>query len=212
MIFQIISVVMKNNSAIKFLKHVISVLSTLTKSKSTAIKSKTEAIKAKLMVLSLLKSKKLSLSGLGTKAISHKIHSLLGHKDQDHEDENNKAIVLVYNHAPEVGEDHVHYQHNEANEEILLLLSNGENYDYDDDKYPDLTHSLFDEEDEYLGDPNASAIDMVRNFKEEEGENFVLEDEIDNVADLFIKKFHKRMRLQKLESFKRYQEMLQRST
>lgn len=203
---------MKNNSAIKFLKHVMSVLSTIAKSKSTAIKSKTEAIKAKLMVLSLLKSKKLSLSGLGTKAISHKIHSLLGHKDQDqdHEDENNQAIVL-YNHAPEVGEDFLHYQHNEANEEILLL-SNGENYDYDNDKYPDLTHSLFDEEDEYLGDPNASAIDMVRNFKEEEGENFVLEDEIDNVADLFIKKFHKRMRLQKLESFKRYQEMLQRST
>ncbi|KAG5588358.1 hypothetical protein H5410_048792 [Solanum commersonii] len=202
---------MKNNSAIKFLKHVMSVLSTIAKSKSTAIKSKTEAIKAKLTVLSLLKSKKLSLSGLGTKAISHKIHSLLGHKDQDqdHEDENNQAIVL-YNHTPEVGEDYLHYQHNEANEEILLL-SNGENYDYDD-KYPDLTHSLFDEEDEYLGDPNASAIDMVRNFKEEEGENFVLEDEIDNVADLFIKKFHKRMRLQKLESFKRYQEMLQRST
>lgn len=204
---------MKNNSAIKFLKHVMSVLSTMAKSKSTAIKSKTEAIKAKLMVLSLLKSKKLSLSGLGTKAISHKIHSLLGHKeeqDQDHDDENNKAIVL-YNNAPEAGEEFLHYQYNNGTNEEILLLSNGEDRDYDD-KYPDLTHSLFDKEDEYLGDPNASAIDMVRNFKEEEGENFVLEDEIDNVADLFIKKFHKRMRLQKLESFKRYQEMLQRST
>ncbi|MCD7466147.1 hypothetical protein HAX54_002562 [Datura stramonium] len=203
---------MKNNSAIKFLKHVMSVLSTMAKSKSTAIKSKTEAIRAKLMVLSLLKSKKLSLSGLGTKAISHKIHSLLGHKeeDQDHEDENNKAIVL-YNNAPEAGEDFLHYQYGNGTNEEILLISNGEDHDYDD-KYPDLTHSLFDEEDEYLGDPNASAIDMVRNFKEEEGQNFVLEDEIDNVADLFIKKFHKRMRLQKLESFKRYQEMLQRST
>ncbi|XP_059291423.1 uncharacterized protein LOC132044881 [Lycium ferocissimum] len=203
---------MKNNKAIKFLKHVMSVLSTMAKSKSTAIKSKTEAIKARLMVLSLLKSKKLSLAGLGSKAISHKIHSLLGHKEedaQDRKDENNKAIVL-YNNAPETSEDFLHYQHNEANEEILLL-SNGENYDYDD-KYPDLTHSLFDEEDEYLGDPNASAIDMVRNCKEEEGEKFVLEDEIDNVADLFIKKFYKKMKLQKLESFKRYQEMLQRST
>ncbi|KAK4341598.1 hypothetical protein RND71_040099 [Anisodus tanguticus] len=100
------------------------------------------------MVLSLLKSKKLSLSGLGSKAISHKIHSLLGHKEEeearDHENENNKAIVL-YNNAPEAGEDFLDYQHNEANEEILLL-SNGGNYDYDD-KYPDLTHSLFDEED-----------------------------------------------------------------
>lgn len=203
---------MKNNSAIKFLKHVMSVLSTMAKSKSTAIKSKTEAIKAKLMVLSLLKSNKLSLSGLGTKAISHKIHALLGHKeeDHDHEDENNKAIVL-YNNAPEASEEFLHYQYNNGTNEEILLLSNGEDRDYDD-KYPDLTHSLFDEEDEYLGDPNASAIDMVRNSKEEEGQNFVLEDEIDNVADLFIKKFHKRMRLQKLESFKRYQEMLQRST
>ncbi|CAN4090977.1 unnamed protein product [Withania somnifera] len=203
---------MKNNSTIKFLKHVMSVLSTMAKSKSTAIKSKTEAIKAKLMVLSLLKSKKLSLSDLGTKAISHKIHALLGHKeeDQDHEDENNKAIVL-YNHAPEADEEFLHCQYNNEINGEILLLSNGESRDYDD-KYPDLTHSLFDEEDEYLGDPNASAIDMVRNSKEEEGQNFVLEDEIDNVADLFIKKFHKRMRLQKLESFKRYQEMLQRSS
>lgn len=202
---------MKNNSAIKFLKHVMSVLSTMAKSKSTAIKSKTEDIKAKLMVLSLLKSKKLSISGLGTKAISHKIHSLLGHKEeQDHDDENDKAIVL-YNNAPEGVEDFSHYQYNNGTNEEILLLSNGEDHEYDD-KYPDLTHSLFDEEDEYLGDPNASAIDMVRNFKEEEGQNFVLEDEIDNVADLFIKKFHKRMRLQKLESFKRYQEMLKRST
>lgn len=202
---------MKNNSAIKFVKHVMSVLSTMAKSKSTAIKSKTEDIKAKLMVLSLLKSKKLSISGLGTKAISHKIHSLLGHKEeQDHDDENDKAIVL-YNNAPEGVEDFSHYQYNNGTNEEILLLSNGEDHEYDD-KYPDLTHSLFDEEDEYLGDPNASAIDMVRNFKEEEGQNFVLEDEIDNVADLFIKKFHKRMRLQKLESFKRYQEMLKRST
>ncbi|CAN4120681.1 unnamed protein product [Withania somnifera] len=200
---------MKNNSAIKFLKHVMSVLSMMAKSKSTAIKSKIEASKAKLTVLTLLKSKKLSLCGLGTKAISHKIHALLGHKegDQDHEDENNKAIVL-YNHAPE---EFLHYQYNNGTNGEIVLLSNGEDHDYDD-KYPDLTHSLFDEEDEYLDDPNASAIDMVRNSKEEEGQNFVLEDEIDNVADLFIKKFHKRMRLQKLESFKRYQEMLKRST
>ncbi|XP_009618085.1 uncharacterized protein LOC107769451 [Nicotiana tabacum] len=205
---------MKNNAAIKYLKHVISVLTIMAKSKSTAIKSKTEALKTRLEVLSLLKSKKLSFSGLGTKAISHKIHSLLGHKEedqesQDHENENNKAIVL-YNNAPEASEDSLHCQYNDLNNQEIILLSNGENYDDYDDKYPDLTHSLFDEEDEYLGDPNASAIDMVRNFKEEEGQNFVLEDEIDNVADLFIRKFHKKMRLQKLESFKRYQAMLQR--
>ncbi|KAK6160503.1 hypothetical protein DH2020_003884 [Rehmannia glutinosa] len=64
-----------------------------------------------------------------------------------------------------------------------------------------------------LDDPNASisAIDIVKNSKDENGESFNLENEIDEVADLFITKFHKRMRLQKLLSFKRYQQMMERS-
>lgn len=86
-----------------------------------------------------------------------------------------------------------------------------------DDKYPDLTHTLFDEEKEeelaqLLDDPNSSisAIDMVKNSKED-GESFDLEQEIDEVADLFISKFHKRVRLQKLLSFKRHQQMMETS-
>ncbi|RCV06500.1 hypothetical protein SETIT_1G167700v2 [Setaria italica] len=42
-----------------------------------------------------------------------------------------------------------------------------------------------------------------------EGE-FRLEDEIDRVADVFIRRFHDQMKLQKLESFKRFCEMLER--
>jgi len=42
-----------------------------------------------------------------------------------------------------------------------------------------------------------------------EGE-FRLEDEIDRVADVFIRRFHEQMMLQKLESFKRFCEMLER--
>ncbi|CBI29284.3 unnamed protein product, partial [Vitis vinifera] len=83
---------------------------------------------------------------------------------------------------------------------------NGINND-DDGKYPDLTHCLFEEEEVDMR--GGSIIDMVKNGKEE-GEEFRLEDEIDHVADLFITRFHKQMRMQKLESFKRYQEMLQR--
>ncbi|KAL5733819.1 hypothetical protein ACOSP7_031680 [Xanthoceras sorbifolium] len=78
-------------------------------------------------------------------------------------------------------------------------------------QYPDLTHSLFDEEEFKLDDDQGgSIIDIVRNSKEE-GEDFSLEEEIDHVADLFIKRFHKQIKLQKLESFKRFQEMLARS-
>jgi hypothetical protein len=39
---------------------------------------------------------------------------------------------------------------------------------------------------------------------------FRLEDEIDRVADVFIRRFHDQMKLQKLESFKRFCEMLER--
>ena len=85
---------------------------------------------------------------------------------------------------------------------------NGTWDNYDDDKYPDLTHSLFDEDDE---DDGGSIIDMVKNSKENEGKDFKLEDDIDHVADLFIKRFRRQILLQKLDSFKRIQELLGRS-
>ncbi|KAK1425529.1 hypothetical protein QVD17_20882 [Tagetes erecta] len=157
------------------LKNIISI----TKSK---LRSKVESLKAKLIICSLLKNKKLSLT-LRTGSISHKIHALLhGGTDDDL-----KVLESAnVSHEAHMDDDCVD----------------------DDDKYPDLRHFLFDEEDD--DDPNASVIDLVKNSMEDEGEDFKLEDEIDHVADLFISKFHKRMRLQKLESFKRYQDMLQR--
>ncbi|KAG6527562.1 hypothetical protein ZIOFF_009673 [Zingiber officinale] len=45
-----------------------------------------------------------------------------------------------------------------------------------------------------------------RNAKEDVAK-FSLEDEIDSVTDVFIRRFHKNTRMQKLESFKRQQEM-----
>ncbi|KAL6989584.1 hypothetical protein U1Q18_015337 [Sarracenia purpurea var. burkii] len=86
----------------------------------------------------------------------------------------------------------------------------GEDVDPDD---PDLTHSRFEDEEDKeteLGDSNGSVIDLVRNSKEGD-EDVRDDDDIDRVADLFIMKFHKRIRMQKLESFKMFQEMLQRS-
>ncbi|CAI9775257.1 unnamed protein product [Fraxinus pennsylvanica] len=189
---------MKNNSAALFLKHIISVLGSVAKSKSMSLRNKTNAMKDRFAVYSLMKNRKLSLA-----AIRHKIHALLGNDSHGEEDENNKAIVLYNAKTSEVPS---------TSGQIYLT-----EYEYDheekddDDKYPDLRHSLFDEDDLDLGDPNASAIDLVKNSKED-SENFNLEDEIDQVADLFILKFRKKMRLQKLESFKRYQEMLERGT
>ncbi|XP_057495416.1 uncharacterized protein LOC130780447 [Actinidia eriantha] len=208
---------MKNNSTSIFFKHIISVLCSITKAKSMAIRNKTNAVKARLAVLSLLKNKKFSLA-----SISHKIQAMLKDKKSGRHDEDvdqSKAIVLYNASGPSSSTDHTAHQ-----DQYYYYY----NYNHDDnDQYQDLTHSQFNNEEEEeqeedddeldLGDPNGSVIDLVRNSKMEAAaggdhdENFKLEDEIDQVADLFITKFHKRIRMQKLESFKRYQEMLQRS-
>ncbi|KAI4336449.1 hypothetical protein L6164_014974 [Bauhinia variegata] len=189
------------NKASAFLKHVVSVLSSILKAKTMGIKSKTNAVKARLIVLSLMKNKKVLVDSL-----SHKIQSVLGQGSKDYLDdvgvEQSKAIVLYEGH------------YNEEPSEIGYCNYEGDDGD-DDDKYPDLRHSLFDEEDldldEDLEGGCGSIIDMMRNSKQEEGQDFSLEDEIDHVADLFITKFRKQIRLQKLQSFKRFQEMMARS-
>ncbi|CAK7336006.1 unnamed protein product [Dovyalis caffra] len=192
---------MKSKASV-FLKQIMSLLSSIAKAKSLAIKSKAGALKTRAIMFSLMRSKKVLVG-----SISNKIHSILGQPDKKSEDDDsedqNKAIVLYCNAM--------------ANESLsncsqMAARDDGQtnNYYYydDDDKYPDLTHSLFEEEN--FDDPGGSIIDLVKNSKDH-GEDFSLEDEIDHVADLFIMRFHKQMRLQKLESFKRYREMLERS-
>ncbi|KAG6651440.1 uncharacterized protein LOC122312941 [Carya illinoinensis] len=201
---------MKNKSSL-FLKQFISVFKSIAKAKSMAIKNKTSAFKARLIMFSLLKNKqKLMLDSL-----SHKIHILLGQHDgesQDEAGENSKAIVLyniaLANESSHSSSSHAQYlMHN-----VEADYEEEGDHDDGDDKYPDLRHSLFDDEDLDIeeDDQGGSIIDQVRNSKEEEGENFVLEDEIDNVADLFIRRFYKQIRLQKLQSFKRFQAMMER--
>ncbi|XP_057774950.1 uncharacterized protein LOC130993930 [Salvia miltiorrhiza] len=193
------------------LKQLISMVTCMTRAKCMAVRSKTDAVRARLMLTSLtLLSKKKSFS---IAAISAKINDIFHHHhaaDDDDDDEPSKAIVLYSSKSAasccKIGG---------GSEAIgsVLEFDDGD----DDDKYPDLRHSLFEEEEEQelaelLDDPNSSisAIDLVKNSKES-GESFNLEDDIDQVADLFITKFHKRMRLQKLLSFKRHQQMLERS-
>ncbi|XP_042497224.1 uncharacterized protein LOC122076024 [Macadamia integrifolia] len=195
------------NRASGFLKQIISVLSSVVKAKSLALKNKTSAIKTRLIILSVLKNKKILLS-----SITHKLHALVGQQDKMKEDahehgdqsssSNANAIVLFNSMAKE----------SHSNPSCTELVKVEENEYEEDEEYPDLTHSLFDSEaDELdLADPGGSVIDLVRNSKED-GENFKLEDEIDHVADLFIRKFHRQIKMQKLDSFKRYQEMLERS-
>ncbi|KAI3409717.1 uncharacterized protein J3R85_018964 [Psidium guajava] len=194
---------MKNKVSV-FLKHVVSFLTSIAKAKSAAIKSKTSAAKGRLVLFSLMNSQKVLFG-----SISDKIHSILCQSDDEEDDgdivpDQSGPVVLYEAKASE----------------SRPSTSSTRFYDgYDDEsdeKYPDLRHSLFDGEEDVFEDDDeeaglgGSVIDLVKNAKEG-GDEFCLEDEIDHAADLFIRRFHKRMRLQKLESFKRLQEMLGRS-
>ncbi|XP_074573868.1 uncharacterized protein LOC141830320 [Curcuma longa] len=72
----------------------------------------------------------------------------------------------------------------------------------EEDEY--LSHCLFDLDDdagggeEGLSDDHdaCSAIDLVRSSREDGGAEFVLEDEIDHVADVFIRRVRSQMMLQ----------------
>ena len=174
---------MKKKTSI-FVKNIISAISSI-------VKGKADAIKIRVLVFSLMKTKKLSLATL-----SNKIQSVLkkSHIDKLKDGEENDYE----------NNDEISYQ----KREFLEYYGNNNYYHDDDDKYPDLTHSLFDEDED---DEGSSIIDMVKNCKENEGQDFKLEDEIDHVADLFIKRFRRQILLQKFESFKRIQEMLGRS-
>jgi len=182
-----------------FLKQVFSVITTIVKAKSMAVKNKTSAIKTRLLVFGLLRNKKLLMS-----AISNKIHALMGQEKEGEGEQsaqdNSKAIVLYNADKDEASPNQNYTESVEPDEE---------------DDYPDLRHSLFDMEDEdddddELGNGTGSVIDLVKNSREE-GADFRLEDEIDLVADVFIRRFHRQMKMQKQESFKRYREMLERS-
>lgn len=200
------------NRAPGFLKQIITVLTSMVKSKTLAIKSKTNALRTRIIIFSLLRNRKFLMT-----TISQKLDSMLGQNEKytkededtnEEEQSNNNDIVLHNNKATSCEIENPTHTENIEEEEENQVYEYG--YDEDVEKYPDLTHSLFDADDDDFEDPGGSVIDIVKNSKQN-GEEFRLEDEIDHVADLFIKRFHRQMRIQKQHSLKRYQEMLERS-
>ncbi|PKU86211.1 uncharacterized protein LOC110112551 [Dendrobium catenatum] len=184
---------MKNKPS-AFLKQIFSFLSTIVKAKTMAMKNKTSAIKTRLLIFNLLRNKNVLLS-----KINHKIHAIMG--------ENYSKAIVLYNNAAEKMSANISKM-----EDVDL---NGDEDEEDD--YPDLRNTFLelededeeDEEDDEIVNGTGSVIDLVRNSRGY-GNVFCLEDEIDHVADVFIKRFHREMRIQKQESFKRYREMLAR--
>lgn len=189
-------------------KQIIAGLSSMAKAKTVSLRTKASAIKARLIIFSLLRNKKFLMSSL-----SEKLQSVLGQNPHPNEEcfledgtDQSKAIVLH--------NDAVHAYEALANPSDTQLVEDRDQdgyesyywYEEDEGKYPDLTHTLFESEDLDFG---GSVIDMVKNSKEEAGEEFKMEDEVDHMADLFIRKFWRQIILQKQESLKRLQEMQQ---
>ncbi|KAK7380683.1 hypothetical protein VNO78_33198 [Psophocarpus tetragonolobus] len=206
----------------------IATLRSMAKSKVLALRSKTNAMKARLVIFSLVMNKRYVMS-----TVSDKFQSLLGHHHSHLKEVEGGASVE--NKCTVVVNDNAHLHEAVSNvdmpgecETIVVVEANQDDdecesfhtfdddgydygYDYGDDsdgnnKYPDLTHTMFESEDLNLG---GSVIDLVKCSKEEAGQEFKMEDEIDHMADLFIKKFRRQILLQKQDSIKRHHEMIQ---
>ncbi|CAL5067280.1 unnamed protein product [Urochloa decumbens] len=199
---------MKTKQASSFLKlkQMVSAIVAAVKAKSTAVRVKTSALKTRLLIFGILRNKKLLMAAINTK-----IHAIMGQQDKQEQDpqaaagdgdDDKKAIVLYtppsYSFSSELGTHEVEAAQEEEES---------------DDEY--LSHRLFaeEEEDDELVSAPGSVIDVMRGAREREGgegAEFSLEDEIDQVADVFIRRIHRQLKLQKLDSFKRLCEMLER--
>jgi hypothetical protein len=188
-----------------FLKQMVSTIAAVVKAKSTVVRAKTSALKTRLLVLGVLRNKKMLMAAINTKIR----HAIMGgqqkqqaddaarHKKRDDDEEEasvNKKAVVLYS-APS-------YSFSSAEQQ--------EEEDDSDDEY--LTHTLFAEDDDELVRAPGSVIDVMRDARErqQDGAEFRLEDEIDHVADVFIRRIHRQLKLQKLDSFKRFCETLER--
>jgi hypothetical protein len=185
-----------------FLKQMVSTIAAVVKAKSTVVRAKTSALKTRLLVLGVLRNKKMLMAAINTKIR----HAIMGgqqkqqaddaarHKKRDDDEEEasvNKKAVVLYS-APSYS------------------FSSAEQQEEEDDEY--LTHTLFAEDDDELVRAPGSVIDVMRDARErqQDGAEFRLEDEIDHVADVFIRRIHRQLKLQKLDSFKRFCETLER--
>ncbi|KAJ1388825.1 hypothetical protein SESBI_38809 [Sesbania bispinosa] len=193
------------NRAYGILKQVIAGLN----SKTLALKSKTNAIKARLIIFSLLMNKRYVMS-----SISDKFQSFLGHHSHyptkeecllgDGSSDNNKFS----NH----NDAHSYEAVSNPSEKTQVVLEEKYQSGCDCESYymydgeEDDGDGKFDSAED-LDLIGGSVIDLVKNSKEEAGKEFEMEDEIDHMAELFIKKFRRQILLQKQDSLKkRYHE------
>ncbi|VVA35787.1 PREDICTED: cotton fiber [Prunus dulcis] len=123
------------------------------------------------------------------------INVVVSHRSHQHQ-----PVDLIINPTDD---DHIH-----------MTADSEDNIDIDDDINHGYLHHLVEAQaqagDHHLDvdryceeeDQFESVIDIVKNSKQRAGQEFSLEDDIDHVADLFIRRFHRQITIQKQHSFK----------
>ncbi|XP_004489747.1 uncharacterized protein [Cicer arietinum] len=155
------------------------------------LRSKTKSMKAQLVIMSLVMNKRYMMC-----SISHKFKSFLRHHSHPkekksvfgHDNEHNKPINVML-----INDNNAHS--NEASEIQVVV----EDKEYESD-YENCYHSMYDDDDDDDDDGGKcmdfESIDLVKSWKEE----LKVEDEIDHLAELFIKKFRSQILLQNQDS------------
>ena len=173
--------------------------------KSTAVGTRASSLRTRLIVLGIMRNKKLLLS-----AIQSKIHAIMGGASSSGQGGYGNAVAT---HGG--GEDGTTTEGGRKaavqqslpsfvveQESRAVVLSSLPSFALERDGGAEEVVEYND------GNCEKQAIAAAA-ASAAEGE-FRLEDEIDRVADVFIRRFHDQMKLQKLESFKRFCEMLER--
>ncbi|XP_058179862.1 uncharacterized protein LOC131298423 [Rhododendron vialii] len=199
---------MKNKAVTRLLKQIEQALAAMAKAKALALnlKSKISDIRARMTIFSLLYLDKRSLLG---SIRPNKLRAFLSHHQKPQQEPSNggedqyqisNQVNMVLSSISNIVQDATVANHvNTGYLEEATVAAKQE-----DEEEEDLPQSLLEELEFEDRDVGKSEIEMVRDSKEvlDEGEDSRLEDRIDEVAELFISRFHHQMRMQKQDSFK----------
>ncbi|EES06855.1 hypothetical protein BDA96_04G163300 [Sorghum bicolor] len=220
--------------ASRYLKQLFSAIVAAVKARSTAVGTKASSLRTRLIVLGIMRNKKLLLS-----AIQSKIHAIMGGGSSGHHQHQGSSSSGGYggNNGNAVASGHG--GGGEGERGLFLASSSGARKAAVLQSLPSFAVEqearavvLLSSLPSFALERDAGGANEDKDTVEEaaageklllatvdttaaapgsaaEGE-FRLEDEIDRVADVFIRRFHEQMKLQKLESFKRFCEMLER--
>uniref|UniRef100_A0ACD5X9X6 Uncharacterized protein n=1 Tax=Avena sativa TaxID=4498 RepID=A0ACD5X9X6_AVESA len=201
--------------ASKYLKQLFSAIVAAVKERSTTVRNKTSAVRTRLIIFGILRNKKLLMS-----AIKSKIQAILGRRNQDDSQICNgsggdhlvaaassgggRKVALLQNLPSFMLLNRLPSFATRGGSDSPLVMVTSEEEKVDGGK--GVTNQL-----QLANAPSGSVVDLACSAAEQGGVEFKLEDEIDHVAELFIRRFHDQMKLQKLESFKRFCEMMERN-